>query len=283
MSIETLIVLMAIGLVTGALVGTVGIGGVLLVPALVLVGGLAVQEATPIATLSFLFTGIAGSLAYSRQRRIDWSIAKWLLVGSVPGAVAGAATNVALSATAITIAIDATLSTAAVQSFRDPTARSFVRRRSLGVKAWIVTGVVVGFGSTLSGTGGPVLLIPVMLLAGSTVGLAVSASQPIQIPIAIFGAISFLAYGALDWELALAFGVTQGTRSPRRRQGPSRLRVEILRRLVAWALVVSAAIFTLKAAIVALHIDDVPNACLKSGECVRFEPGVLGNPVAVPG
>ena len=64
------IVLMAIGLMTGALVGTVGIGGVLLVPALVLIGGLAVHEATPIATLSFLFTGIAGSLAYARQRRI---------------------------------------------------------------------------------------------------------------------------------------------------------------------------------------------------------------------
>jgi len=144
---------MAIGLMTGALVGTVGIGGVLLVPALVLIGGLAVHEATPIATLSFLFTGIAGSLAYARQRRIDWSIAKWLLVGSVPGAVAGAATNVALSATVITIAIAAMLSMAAAQSFRDPTARSFVRRRSLGVTAWIVIGVVVGFGSTLSGTG----------------------------------------------------------------------------------------------------------------------------------
>ena len=247
MSIETFIVLMAIGLMTGALVGTVGIGGVLLVPALVLIGGLAVHEATPIATLSFLFTGIAGSLAYARQRRIDWSIAKWLLVGSVPGAVAGAATNVALSATVITIAIAAMLSMAAAQSFRDPTAGSFVRRRSLGVRAWIVIGVVVGFGSTLSGTGGPVLLIPVMLLAGSTVGLAVSASQPIQIPIAIFGAISFLAYGALDWKLALALGVTQGLGVLAGASVTSRLRVETLRRLVAWALLVSAAIFTLKA------------------------------------
>ena len=238
---------MAIGLVTGALIGTVGIGGVLLVPALVLIGGLAVHEATPIATLSFLFTGIAGSFAYTRQRRIDWSITKWLLVASVPGAVAGAATNVALSATAITIAIAGMLSAAAAQSFRDTTARSFVSRRSLGVSALIVIGVVVGFGSTLSGTGGPVLLIPVMLLAGSTAGLAVSASQPIQIPIAIFGAASFLAYGALDWELALALGVTQGLGVLAGARIASRLPVETLRRLVAWALLISAAIFTLKA------------------------------------
>lgn len=238
---------MAIGLVTGALIGTVGIGGVLLVPALVLIGGLAIHEATPIATLSFLFTGIAGSLAYARQRRIDWSITKWLLAASVPGAVAGAATNVALSATGITLVIAGMLGAAAAQSFRDPNTRSSVRTRSLGVGALIVIGVLVGFGSTLSGTGGPVLLIPVMLLAGSTVGLAVSASQPIQIPIAIFGAASFLAYGALDWKLALALGVTQGIGAIAGARISNRLPIESLRRLVAWALVASAAIFIFKA------------------------------------
>jgi hypothetical protein len=245
-SVETFVVLMAIGLVTGALIGTVGIGGVLLVPALVLIGGLVVHEATPIATLSFLFTGIAGSLAYARQGRIDWSVTKWLLVASIPGALAGAATNVALSTTAITLVIAGMLGAAAIQSFRDPTAPSSVRR-SIGVGTLIAIGVVVGFGSTLSGTGGPVLLIPVMLLAGSTVGLAVSASQPIQIPIAIFGAASFLAYGALDWKLALSLGVAQGLGVVAGARISSRLPIETLRRLVAWALVASAAIFILKA------------------------------------
>ena len=237
---------MAVGLVTGALIGTVGVGGVLLVPALVLIGGLAVHEATPIATLSFLFTGIVSSLAYARQRRIDWSITKWLLFASVPGAVAGAATNVALSATAITIAIAAMLSAAAVQSFRQPMATSSVGRRSIGVGALIFIGVVVGLGSTLSGTGGPVLLIPVMLLAGASVGLAVSASQPIQIPIAMFGAASFLAYGALDWELALSLGVAQGLGAILGARVSNRLPIETLRRLVAWALVASAALFIFK-------------------------------------
>lgn len=238
---------MAIGLVTGALIGTVGIGGVLLVPALVLIGGLAVHDATPIATLSFLFTGVAGSAAYARQQRLDWSITKWLLVASVPGAFAGAATNVALSATAITIAIAGMLGAAAAQSFRDPTATSSMQRRSIGVRALIVVGVVVGFGSTLSGTGGPVLLIPVMLLAGSTVGLAVFASQPIQIPIAIFGAASFLAYGSLDWKLALALGLAQGLGAVAGARISSRLPIETLRRLVAWALVASAVLFMVKA------------------------------------
>lgn len=237
---------MAIGLATGALIGAVGIGGVFLVPALVLIGGLAVHEATPVATLSFVFTGTAGTLAYARQRRIDWSPTKWLLVASIPGAVAGAATNVVLSATGITIAIAGMLGAAAAQSFRDPTATS-MRRRTIGSLGLIVIGFVVGFGSTLSGTGGPVLLVPVMLLAGSTVGVAVSASQPIQIPIAIFGAASFLAYGSLDWRLALFLGAAQGIGVVIGAKISGRLPVETLRRVVAWALVGSAAIFILKA------------------------------------
>ena len=247
MSMEILAVLMVIGLVTGVLIGAVGIGGVLLVPALVLVGGLAVHEATPIATLSFLFTGIAGSLAYARQGRIEWPVTKWLLVASVPGAIAGAATNVALSATGITIAIAVMLAAAAVQSFRDPTATSSLRLRSVGAGGLIVIGVVVGFGSTLSGTGGPVLLIPVMLLAGSTVRLAVSASQTLQIPIAIFGTASFLAYGALDWRLALALGVAQGLGVIAGARISLGLPTETVRRFVAWALVTSCAIFIVKA------------------------------------
>jgi len=246
-SVETLVALMAIGLITGALIGTVGVGGVLLVPALVLIGGLAVHEATPIATLSFLFTGVAGTFAYARQRRIDWSITKWLLLASIPGAVAGAAANVALPAIGVTIAIAAMLTTAAAQSFNDPTSPSHVRSRPISVTLLIAIGAAVGFGSTLSGTGGPVLLIPVMLFAGSTVGLAVSASQPIQIPIAIFGAVSFLAYGSLDWKLALALGVAQGLGVTVGARISARLPTEILRRLVAWALVASAAIFLLKA------------------------------------
>ena len=45
MSIELFLLLMAIGLATGTLIGAVGVGGVLLVPALVLLGGLDVHDA----------------------------------------------------------------------------------------------------------------------------------------------------------------------------------------------------------------------------------------------
>lgn len=248
MSVETTLVLMAVALLTGALIGAVGVGGVLLVPALVLIGGLTVHQATPIATLSFLFTGIAGTVAYARQGRIEWPSTKWLLIGAVPGAVAGAATNVALSATVITIAIAVMLGTAALQAFRDEPSRAASGRHSLGVAALLGIGVAVGFGSALSGTGGPVLLIPIMLLAGAVVAVAISSSQPIQIPIAVFGTASFLAYGALDWQIALALGIVQGIGVVGGARVSSRLPTATLRVLVAWALAIAAAVFAVKAA-----------------------------------
>lgn len=245
MSIELFLLLMAIGLATGTLIGAVGVGGVLLVPALVLLGGLDVHEATPVATLSFLFTGIAGTLAYARRRRIHWPTTRWLLAFAIPGAVAGASTNVALSSTSVTVVIAVTLTAAAVRALRgtsdtDPNGSTF------GPAALAVIGAVIGFGSTLSGTGGPVLLIPVMLLGGAGVKLAVSSSQPIQVPIAIFGAASFLAYGSLDWQLALSLGIAQGLGTVVGARISDRLPVEMLLRLVTGALVASAAVFAVK-------------------------------------
>ncbi len=246
MSIELFVLLMAIGLATGTLIGAVGVGGVLLVPALVLLGGLDVHDATPVATLSFLFTGTAGTVAYSRQRRIDWPTARWLLLFAIPGAVGGASTNVALSSTSVTVVIAVTLTAAAVRSLRRAPG-SDSNGRTLGLAALALIGAVVGFGSTLSGTGGPVLLIPVMLLGGAGVKLAVSSSQPIQVPIAIFGAASFFAYGSLDWQLALSLGAAQGVGTVVGARISDRLPGEMLLRLVTWALVVSAAVFAVKA------------------------------------
>ena len=247
MSIETFPILIAIGLATGALIGAVGVGGVLLVPALVLIGGLEVHEATPVATLSFVFTGITGTLAYVRQRRIHWPSTTWLLVGAAPGAVAGAVTNVALSATVVTSVIAAMLGAAAMRSSLESQAATRSERRLLGVTVLTSIGVLVGFGSTLSGTGGPVLLIPVMLFVGTTVGIAVSSSQPIQIPIAIFGAASFLLHGALDWQLALGLGVAQGLGAVVGARFSDRMPVGTLQRLVTWALGVSGLVFAVKA------------------------------------
>jgi uncharacterized membrane protein YfcA len=238
----------AVALGTGWLIGAIGVGGVLLVPALVLLGGLDVDVATPVATLSFLFTGLVGTIAYSRHGRLERPLMFWLAVGVVPGAVAGAATNVALAPEALTIAIAVVLALAAARSLlRTDGARETDRAALPAPIALTGIGGVVGFGSALTGTGGPVLLIPIMMLAGTSALTAIAAGQPIQIPIAAAATIGFFALGDVDWRLGVGLGLVQGLGTVGGARFSHRAPVDVLRRLVTVALAASAIIFVGKA------------------------------------
>ena len=247
MSPELALLVIIAGAISGTLIGTVGIGGVLLVPALVLFGGLGVEEATPVASMSFFFTGVAGTLAYSRTGRVPWVPVRWLMVGVVPGALVGAASNVALSPDLLTAVVAVVLGAAAVRAAIPEGAATHRSGREFSPRANLAIGVVVGFGSALTGTGGPVLLIPLMLLFGGGVAVTVATSQPIQVPIAIFASAAFLAYGELDWELGLVLGLAQVAGVVFGARLGGRLPAEALRNLVGFALGLSALVFLIKA------------------------------------
>src|SRR3712207_9298323 len=82
-------IMLVLALIVGVLVGCVGIGGVLLPPALVYVGGLDLHLAMATSMWSFLFTGGVGTVAYSRRNSVDWRMVLWLCAGNVPAAVLG--------------------------------------------------------------------------------------------------------------------------------------------------------------------------------------------------
>jgi len=63
--------LIAISLVVGMLIGAVGIGGILLIPALNILGGLTIQEAMATALATFIFTGVIGTFSFQRRGSID--------------------------------------------------------------------------------------------------------------------------------------------------------------------------------------------------------------------
>ena len=61
-----------LGLCVGALIGCVGIGGVLLVPGLVYLLAMDVQVAIATCMFSYLFSGAVGALEYGRRGSIRW-------------------------------------------------------------------------------------------------------------------------------------------------------------------------------------------------------------------
>ena len=247
MSALVLTLLYAVGLGAGWLIGAIGVGGVLLVPALVVIGGMDVSAATPVASLSFLFTGVFGTGVYARTGRLKTDAVLWLTIGAAPGAIAGAATNVALPSRAVTIAIVIVLAAATVRTLRRPQGGGEEPDRDMSRGLYVTIGGLVGFASALTGTGGPVLLIPVIMLVGGATVTAVAAGQPIQIPIALAATAGFLILGEIDWPLGIGLGLAQGTGTVAGAHFSHRAPARMLQNLVSIAMGAAAIVFVTKA------------------------------------
>jgi hypothetical protein len=191
--------------IVGALIGAVGIGGVLLTPALVYLAGLDIHRAMGTSMLAFVFTGIVGTATYARRGSLDWSAGAPIAGGAVPGSLLGAWANGPLPESVLKVILAGLL--VAVGTYTVAGAGRARAVRAPGAPALAAVGAVIGFGSGLTGTGGPVLAVPALLLLGLAALPAVAISQLCQLPVAIFGTIGFLLYGHVDVLLGLGLGV----------------------------------------------------------------------------
>ena len=206
----TVIYVLMLGLVSGSFIGAVGVGGVLVAPVLAYLLGYELQVAQAAASFSFLFTGIVGTATHARRRSIDWRLVRWASAGLIPGAAAGALVNSVLPTALLAAALAAMLLLAGARALlrphRDQHLQPETRWRTPPIAG---LGLVVGFASALTGTGGPVVLVP--MLAAMKMGplRAVGTSQASQIPIAVFASLSFAAFGEIDLALGLLLGLSQ--------------------------------------------------------------------------
>lgn len=227
----------ALAAVVGVLIGMVGVGGVLLPPGLVAAGGLDPHEATATSTWVFIFTGIVGTLAYAWRGAVPWGMLARLAVGVVPAAFLGARANAVLPGGMVLLAMAAlTLFVGVHQLWPRPERRV---DRELGTAALVGIGVLVGFGSALTGTGGPVLLVPVLLALGVAPVLSVAVSQAVQLPVVLSGSVGYLQAGLVDVRLGTALGLVAAAGTVAGAVVATRLRAEGLRRVVASACIVA--------------------------------------------
>jgi uncharacterized membrane protein YfcA len=190
----------------GLLIGTVGVGGVLLPPALVHLQGLDIHAAAGTSSWCFLFTGMVGTVVYARRDAMPWSLVGRLSVGAAPAAIHGAQANGLVDASVVWLLLG-TITLGA------GTYRLYTRHRAGGDRVQlptptaVATGAVVGFGSAMTGTGGPVVLVPVLLVLGITPLTAVAASQVIQLPLVGFAVLGYSTSGSVHYGLGTVLGV----------------------------------------------------------------------------
>ncbi len=207
-----------LGLISGLMIGCIGIGGVILVPSLVFLADVPIHVSIPAAMMAYILSGLVATAVFAQNKSIEWPMALWLCAGAMPTAFLGAWTVNVLNPRILEVCIGlltllSGLNALTTQIGAGSPGHAKVSKKTLGG-----VGAVVGFLSSLSGTGGPLVLVPILITMSVPVLTAVGLSQAIQLPIAIAATFGNVLYGVLNLELggvlavALTFGSWGGAR-----------------------------------------------------------------------
>ncbi len=190
----------------GFLIGLVGIGGVLLVPMLAELGGYSQHDAVGLSLASFIALGFAG--VWMRVRaRTAFVAGEWRLYATmIPGAIAGAFALSYIPETllrfivAIAVACTGLWALFCGRTSVEPAAPPSASRLA-------AYGVVTGGASALTGTGGPLVLMPLLLALGIAAQDALGMSKAAQLPIALSATITRGMVNAIDLRFAALLSV----------------------------------------------------------------------------
>jgi len=220
------LLLLPLGFAVGAFGTLVGAGGgFILVPVLLL---LYPDEKAETLTAMSLFVvcanAISGSLAYARQKRIDYRSGAWFALATLPGAILGAIIVSYVPRRAFDAMFAIILAGIGLYlMFRSQQTgivaplegRGVVRRRitdaqgntffySFPMPKGIALSAVVGFVSSLLGIGGGVIHVPVMAtVLHFPIHIAAATSQFVLAFMSAEGSAVHFARGTLQWDESL--------------------------------------------------------------------------------
>jgi len=194
-------------LLAGWLIGATGIGGILVVPALVQFDGITVQRAIAASSLAFALPAVVALRWVRSAGTTGPSIGvAALMVGSVPGAVLGALLAHQMNSQWLFAGLGVLALASGAANLLLPSFNS-VQANALKTPTLLLMGIGVGLGSALSGTGGPVILIPLLMLMRQPLPQTIVAAQAIQLPIALCASAAHELAGAIDVPMAGLLGV----------------------------------------------------------------------------
>ena len=244
-----MITLLVAGLafVAGIFIGAIGIGGVLLVTGLVYLAGVEPRVAIATCMMGYLLTGAVGTWTYARAGNIRWPMAGWLCLGAMPAALLGALAANVLRPGLVMLVVGVLTAIAGLHALL-VTPTQHMTSRVLAPLPLASIGAATGCLSALTGTGGPLVLMPILMWLEVPILTAVGLSQAIQIPIGMLATAGNAWFGELDLGLGATLGVMLALGSWLGARIAHMTPRETLRRLVAWMLALLGALITLDVA-----------------------------------
>ncbi|WP_059414391.1 sulfite exporter TauE/SafE family protein [Cupriavidus basilensis] len=215
----TLILAAALAFAIAAVTAPVGVSGaVFLMPVQLSVLHTPSPSVTPTNLLYNLMALPGGLLRYKRRGKIQWSLTRLLIVGTIPGAIAGAIIRVTwlsgpqaflLVVAAVLIPLGVWLLFGRSTRQRDGT-EVHGHHRTLIIALALAVGVIGG----IYGIGGGSLLAPILVGMGFAIGHVASAALASTFVTSVAGLVTYVVLGlkygsgiAPDWALGIALGI----------------------------------------------------------------------------
>ena len=216
MDTSSVVQVLAAGLVIGLAVGATGVGGILLVPFLTFALGLDVRRAIAATLVSYLPSGVLAVWLYARRGSVRWRMAAPLCLAALPAALLGALVSGRAPAALLEALIGLIMLAGGAHGLW-PRAEAGRKPHDLGWARLAGLGLITGFLSAMTGAGGALVLVPLLLMFDEPVLLSIGLGQTIAFPIALIATLANLGQGRLDIDVALmlaaglAAGIALGT------------------------------------------------------------------------
>jgi uncharacterized protein len=146
-----------------------------------------------------------GTWLFARRGSISWRLTTPVCIGAVLFGYLGSLAAAHIPPRALSITIAAIIICAGIYVFVPPRNPLQAARDGHGPSDLAIlttVGSVSGFGSGLSGAGGPLFSVPLMVILGFAPLPAVAASQVLQIIASLSGSLAALTDGRIDFALA---------------------------------------------------------------------------------
>lgn len=166
-------------------------------------GALPTHQAMGTALFSFFFTGILAAWAFQRYGSIDWKITIPVCVGSFISAFAGAFAGALAPAKALNLLLAAIIILSSLYSMLPSGKTSLAAKLDArgNRRLLFAVGLLAGFLCGMTGAGGGVVSLPVMLILGYPPLASIGTGQVLQSIVAASGSASNYANGFIDFSL----------------------------------------------------------------------------------
>lgn len=218
-SLELALLLVVIALFAGIGITAIGPGGVFVTVALFALVPISSAQVAGTASATFVATGLLGSAVYLRSGEFVSGFARELAVllsgTSIAGALLGSQANLLLpewvfgySLATFIASIGVLIIYREAVGLKPSTRLSEIPGRQRRILIGII-GTGIGFLGGMLGVGGPIVAVPILVVLGVPMLIAVAVAQVQSVFISAFATVGYLAVDAVSLPLALLIGLPQ--------------------------------------------------------------------------